>query len=245
MMGDLEYTRYMQVMRASLQVMEELNLMVLPFYETIQEQITSNYTISLPKDTIKVLRVGTLSDSGQFYPLGEDESMRRVQRNISQEDPNCEEDASDSNLVTASGDAYSIPVSDICFFNFNSRGGYYGEYYGLKNRQFLNGTWRHNKQINVLEFGTGGDIQIGQTVLIEYKKAMGADAHRLVPVEWKNAIYFRVIQLLSAFADPGASRAHYQQFVTEYRNVKRQALRMNAKDMLAMIEEQRQGGPKY
>lgn len=242
LMGDVDGTRYVQVMRACLIAAEELNLTGIPFYETVQEQISDNYTIALPKDVIKVLRVGTLDNSGKLSMFGEDKGIRRMERNKALEDPACDTAPDTSNLVKSS---FSNETPSVLFYNFNFKGQYLGEYYGVKNRQHTNGTYRFNQTMSSLEFGTGGDVFPGQTVLVEYKRSLGDDAHRLVPLEWQTAMYYRVLQFINAGSDPSSSMVNYRQFVTEFRNVKRQAIRMNAKDLIAAIEEHRQGGPKY
>jgi hypothetical protein len=174
--------------------------------------------------------------------FGEDKGIRRMQRNEALEDPACEESSDTSNLIKSS---FSNETPSVLFYNFNFKGQYLGEYYGVKNRQHLNGTYRFNQSMSSLEFGSGGDVHPGQTVLIEYKRSLGDDAHRLVPLEWQTAIYYRVLQFINAGTDPSSAMANYRQFVTEFRNTKRIALRMSAKELISAIEEHRQGGPKY
>ena len=139
----------------------------------------------------------------------------------------------------------STETASPLFLNLNSRGQYIGEYYGLRNRQFLNGTYRWNKETNCLEFGDGSEIYAGAQMIVEYKSDFGEDMHRLVPKEWAIAISYKIMEMIAAWKDPSKSEAMSRKFIREYQTIKRQAQYMDLKQWHSAIEEARYGGPKW
>lgn len=240
LMGDENAENYIRVARSARLVLEELHLLAIPYLKSDWYTISDNYTIALPDDCVQVMRVATLDHLNRVHILGEDPRLRRVKATEYEAPIACDNpDLEVQN--TPSGTAYQT----VTFYNLNARGNYVGELYGKRERAFTDGVYRWDKQTNILELGSGSEICAGAQLLVEYKSDFGEDMHRLVPQEWSIAISYRIMQLLSAWKDPGKSESLFRNFLRNYQTIKRQSQFMDIKQWTSAIDESRYGAPKW
>jgi hypothetical protein len=234
MMGDEQAERYVTVARSLNHVAEELHLLAIPYFQSEKFLISDNLTVALPKSVIRVLKVAVLDSHARLWLLGQDKNLRRVKAN---------EDAAP--VTCPPTEAGTATSDDAVVFHNVITGGSLGEQYGLVERAFTSGSWRHDPLTNILEFGSGLFVTAGNGILVEYKTDFGEDKHRLIPKEWFHAIYYRVLQMLTAAKQPGASQVNFQQFVREYQTVLRASQNVSIEEWEKEVREARYAAPKW
>lgn len=243
--GDTQAEGYADVMRVAIQVLEEIYLLGVQVVRSEWLTIGDNLTVTLPQDLILVTKVGNLDSNGNLYLMGRDDRIRRVAQFDQLNEVNCNDPETINNIPLPVVTGADVTAPAFVFFNVNRNGENIGEAYGRRNLQHLSGTWRYNRELNVLELGTGYNLYPGEQVLVEYKSTMGDGVHSLIPLEWETAIQYRVFQHQTAYRDPAASERHHRQFVREFSKTKRILQNMTLDQWQSAIEEAQMGAPKW
>lgn len=242
-LDDPNFEQYVRVARTARIVLEELNLLVIPFVKTIPVTISAGLTIGVPDDCIMPLQLGKMRKDGRLEILHPDINVRRVASNEAQNEPGCDNEDLDQE-VTVPG-LISDSSLGAPFINFSHPGGGLGELYGFRDRRHWLGSWWFNKSSGTIELGTGAEVYEGNALFLEYKATMGEDIHRLIPQEWQNVTSWRILQLLTSASNPRASQANFQQFKIEYSTIKRNSQHLGPKYWEAAINEARYGSLKH
>lgn len=241
-LADEKADQYVRVARTIRVILEELHLLAIPFVQTKEFTISDSYTVALPADCIKPLQVGSMNSAGRLNVFAQDIRIRRSTKNAIDNPVDCDNPDHDQPLNVST---VQSTTPSLVFFNYSSRGGHIGELYGYRHHAGVVGTWRWNQSLGLIEFGDGTDVYSGATVIVEYKSSFGEDIHRLIPSQWQTAISYRAMQHLNAGKSPGASDAHFRQFLREYQTIKRAMAHKSPKEIHEVIESARYGSAKW
>lgn len=239
-MGDVNADGYIRIARCLQVVLEDLNILAFPIVRSEEFTIGDGLTVVLPDDCILPLQVGTLDALGRITLLGQEDRLRRVLKSQAANEVSCDNPDLDQDTSTTS------TGSDVIFFNFTATGNYVGERYGKTNRQHLNGLWRYNKELNLIEFGSGYRVFSGGKVIIEYKASMGDDIHRMIHSEWQPAIKAKTMSdLAAATGQVRVSEFHHQRFLRAYQTLKRMIANQSPQQLRATFLESISGAAKW
>lgn len=229
-LGDPEGAKAALAVRALRTVLDELSIHINANIVSKYFTISDNYTIQMPQDTMDVLKVGVVDSNNRIRIMGRDEGIRRDIQAI----PGC----------SCTSETATDEVCPACSFHNFFWEGKYGvrEFYGYRQPQFQNGTYRYNEKENRIEFGSGYDIDADAQVLVEYREAYGANEYNLIPAPFAVAIMHKAAALIDM--RPGAAAAHMNEFrraYTAYRNGK---LVLTAEEIVAALKGQYMSAPK-
>lgn len=213
LLGDTNNEQYIRVARVAADAIEQMNLVAFPNIKSDVFTISDNLTVAMPEDCVAIIRVGFIDNRGMIYVMDRDDRIRRVDK-YQYENQGCEPEKQVPQVGTFV-DPYAYP-----FLNLSSRYEYIGERYGVSTRQSLMGVYRYNNSMNVIEFGDGSMVAPGVDIVVEYKTTLGDDIHKMIPSEFKIAIQYRAMSLLTAMTNPSLSRSNYDMFLREYRTAK-------------------------
>lgn len=231
MAGDTTFDTVVATGRLVSSVMDELGLLVLPFYRSEIYTIEDNMTVSLPKDCLLVEKVGVLDCDGRVLWMGRDMNLR-VQAKNEAEKCTCDADTQDP-----------CPVCD--FRNVFIGGMWRGEMYGRRTAEFINGMFRYDRQRNVIEFGSGYDTDPGTQVLVEYKSELTPGEYQSVPNDHVLMLAFRTSQLLNLNARPASAQAFEREFRRSMNMLKRARFELSPADLAAAMLGQSTLAPRY
>ena len=206
--NDPEARDYIMVSRAVHRAVEQLNFIVSPPVKTVELSIEDNLTVDLPGDCVEPIKVGTIVD-GIIRIMGRNDHLYTLGVT-----PKYTCGCQDTETTT---EATTTERCDACtFHNYGN-----GEVYGYRPKMFPNGQYKHDPTYNRLIMGSGFDIEVGGSVVVEYISMTSADDLCLIDKRLFSCIRQRVISWLKQNANQQESRIADMHFQKEYRLAKK------------------------
>lgn len=224
-MGDPTGKKLLIVSRTLKSVLDQLDLHVFPHVKSGRFTVQSNLTIDLPSDVAKVLKVGTLLSDGTLRILGLEENLIAP----------IEESACECAAVDNSADTSTVTTCPACTFHgcwFPN--GQFGELYGYRTPQFINGKWRPDYGNNRVILSSGTDVEAGSTLIMEYKPDTDADNRMIqIPKDAYTMLMYRVFQLIDSYGNPGKAQTYARMFKIEYDTFKQSNSHLSVEDIIS------------
>lgn len=216
-LGDSQHKLYARVYRLSAMAIKELRLNLLPTYKSNVFQVAENLTVALPSEAMapisvdKYIRVG---NTDCVYPLRLVKDVSQNVYEIVQKPANawaCPEvpDSVDPDTLTHSYDYYSNSGTRTAFYMPH----YYGEYFGYSESRYYGQYYWDKTNPDVVVFGPGGCISIGDNVIIRYSVS---DAQlNILPIDMVPIIRTRVLQWYWEASNTSKSQYYKREFQGE------------------------------
>lgn len=182
--------------------------------------VGSNLTYDMPDDCITVPRVSYLGKDKVLYPIGKLDNLYGDETNKLCDDP-----------LTVSEDEDESVFTDL---NFDMLG--YGEIFYAREKYWVEGMYRYNKDLNRLEFVQGSQAYSGAKLVAHYKSANTNKAE--IPVELYNVVRSACLWHWYQGSNPGLSDRHRQELKMHVRNYNDLQAPITPEDIIATIREQ-------
>lgn len=221
---------YARIQRILMPTLGELNLNVFPKILSFIGTISSDYTIELPADSVKVYKVGRLLDNGEARTLGKIKTYTSSE--VVCDCPGC----SGTSVTGQSTDSASADVSycPACtFHNFLFNDGRYGEIYAARNDYFENGNW--SEEDGKVKFHSGYDVSVGNRMVIEYESAYNHESLALIPFDEFEIIRNKVLYEFFKTAKPSLATMYQRDFKVALANRRRRLTNMPHEEWIAAL----------
>lgn len=203
-----------RIQRAIMEALKAENLILGVNVRTERLVIQPNLTIRLPESCLLVTKVGAMADNGCLIVLGRNEFIRR-------ETGDCD------------GNIEQVLPQELTFYNVYGSN-FHGELYGHTDDQFPAGFYRHNKETNSLELGTGAYVNAGDELYVEFQSTVDEDMVTLIPENYEILIQYKALEFLYRTLNPGLS-ANYRRLYAHQAYLTKRAERPSPRDLLGAL----------
>lgn len=237
--GDVSANHYGTVARFARMAISQLGLYLPQSTKAELFTVPENYLLPLPASVVQVLRVGVIDSDGRVVLLWQNDRLRKwldVNGKLTPEDCDCD------TTTTQSIDAVNASPEIINNFFFTPVD--YGELYGYMPDRYPWGSWRHDVATGTLELASGLIMAAGDTIVVEYVQAAGAELMHNIPIEAENVLFHKTISLWLSITKPSIAGFHFQQFRREWGQMKRFMNRRSPEEWAASFQQYAKGGPK-
>ena len=216
---------YTTVARAAFRALEQFNYHMPWNVRSVLLEMKANYTIDLPADCNNVFKVATRDMHGNYIIMGYKSDTVNLEVAEQNHDNVCGNCGNPVDLKFPEGKKQegcsACTFHNVFHYNLGTYGSCMGERFGLKPRQFRDGTWKYNIQANRLEFGSGDAVKEGQVYLVEIQSTIDAAQLKLIPNRYFPALRARVLHWLNQEHDPNKALIYEQNFRKEWRMLNR------------------------
>lgn len=221
---------YIRIQRILFDAMRDIKINVSPDIRTVFATIGSDFSVEMPKDSIRVYKVGRLKSDGSISIYGEDK--RYFDNSTPCDCPGCSGETVSGQSTSSAVTTVAPYCSNVTFHNFWF-GNKYGELFGARDNKFENGTWSENG--NSITFSTGTEVYEGAKVVIEYETSFNKKELRFIKDEDADILRNKVLHEFFLTSKPSAANAYYQKFRTAIANRKRRKTTMNHAEWMALF----------
>ena len=203
--------------------------------------IKDNLTATLPKDVSEVIKVGyPITDGGrsELRYLGHRRFIHRKDlKDAEIVFPACTCTDETVNTVTATTntalsqyDQEALALDSYIFHNLSLRAGY-GELYGYAPVMYPNGIYTVDYNNNRLVFDSGFDIQIGNTLVVEYKSHLTSESYKYIPFIAFDALRYKALEYL----DKQNASENKMYFARELQRLRTSAHEITIDDLMQVL----------
>jgi len=220
---------YTRIQRLLFDAMRDIKINISPDIRSVVRTIGSDFSVSLPSDSVRVYKVGKLCNDGSISIFGEEKKyVEKSQCDC----PGCSGTAV-SGQSASEEVAISTPYCTANTFHnfwFNS---YYGGLYGARDDRFENGKWSEND--GTITFSSGTEVYEGAKVVIEYETSFNKKQLQMIDDEDADILRNKVLHEFFLTSKPSISQMYYNKFRVAIENRNRRKTTMNHDEWLAMF----------
>ncbi len=227
-LDDPSMTQQERVVYAVSAAMRDMNWLASVHVKTVEFDIPDSLILKMPADCLDVLKVGIVNCQGVMLTMLENQAIRRV-------DTGC------SCTQTQACDAHS-------FHNYSGNlptpfWNQWSELYGLHQQQNFLGYYRWNAQARRIEFASGGIVESGAKLLVEYQTTATAATFAAIPQQYYTLLKFMALRQMFATQDPNRAEYAKRMVQQEIQNIKRVQW-PTPTEIVSVLRGSRIGAPK-
>jgi hypothetical protein len=220
---------YVRVQRLLFDAMRDIKINISPDIRSVIHTIGSDFSVSLPNDSVRIYKVGKLCSDGSISIFGEE---KKYVEGFECDCPGCS-GTSVSGQSVSEEVATDVPYCAANTFHNFWFNGYYGGLYGARNDRFDNGKWSENN--GVITFSSGTEVYEGAKVVVEYETSFNKKALQMIEDEDADILRNKVLHEFFLTSKPSAASTYYQKFLVAISNRKRRKTTMNHDEWLAIF----------